>query len=180
MGRFSDIRRANQLAAALTALRQYEDTVREPQIGSRAGQEARQDVYLKPFGIDLGGPDERVAVSNGVDSYAILSPFIVAANGAEVSNAIGANEITTVGGFRPARVVWRRAVNKNLIARRSKFTNQQYGTYSNVDRYSCAFGRNLETDNIIDVFNAIKADIKAQGGFEVSQVSLTREVVRFR
>ena len=181
MSRYSDIRRGAQLAAAQQAYIQHISTPRDPDIGSRGARPPQRPVYLVPFGFDLGDAADVIQVNNSVQGYTALAASVNAAAGAAITDTLGASNITPINGFSPARVVWQRAANKVLVARRSKVTNQQYGAYDNLQRDSCAFGRAAEDDDMHDVFAAIKGGIlTANAGLEVNRVSLTRERRRYR
>ena len=172
--RYSDIRRGAQLAEDLNNYINYLQTPRTPNVGGGTPRAAQQTVYLTPFGMDIDIA-ERVEANVSQDSFTALSSFIAAGNGAELDTTLGSNTVIRLGKFRPARVVWFRNASKVTTVARSAVTNRQYLKYAG-DRDSCPFGRATATDDQIDVFNAIRADILTNNAsLEVNRVSLTRE-----
>lgn len=176
--RYSDILRGAQLAKDLENYTTYLTTPRDRNVGTGGDRAPQRQLFLTPFGQDIE-TDELVQVQGSQAGYTALSTYIVAGNGAEVATALGANTVATVPNFRPARIVWFRNATKTKTVVRSKVTNRQYLKYAG-DRDSCPFGRATATDDQIDVFNSIKADILANNNtLEVNRVSLTREKISF-
>ncbi|MBE9065133.1 hypothetical protein IQ260_00505 [Leptolyngbya cf. ectocarpi LEGE 11479] len=180
MSRYSDIRRGAQLKDAQEKYIAHISTPREPNIGSRGAREPQKVVFVEPFGFDLA-VDQVAQVNNNTQGYTDLSPRITAADGAQVTDALGAKTAAFVVGFRPARVVWNRAAAKTLVRKVSAVTGQAYGAYENVSRSSCAFGRAAATDDIHDAFSAIKEEIlTGTTGLALNRVTLTRERRSYR
>ncbi|MEM6353589.1 MAG: hypothetical protein AAF766_22795 [Cyanobacteria bacterium P01_D01_bin.14] len=176
MARYSDIRRAAQLNQALQNYINYLGTPRTPNVGGGTPRGPQQQLFIQPFGQDLP-LNSRVQVQASTDSYAALSQYIVAGNGAEADTAIGANSVVNLPKFRPARVVWFRNPTRTVQTATSGVTGQRYLKY-NGDRDSCPFGRAAADDDQMDVFNAIKADILTTNtNLEVNRVSITREKI---
>lgn len=174
MSRYRDIKRGAQLKQALDNYIQHIGTPRDPNVGSGTPRGPQQVLYIQPFGQDLP-LNSRVQTRASQDSWAALSQFIVAGNGAEAETAIETNTVVDLNKFRPARVVWFRNATRTVTVARSAVTNQQYLKY-NGDRSSVPFGRAAADDDQMDVFNAIKADILTTNNtLEINRVSLTRE-----
>lgn len=174
--RYSDIRRGAQLKQDLDNYIDYLQTPRTPNVGGGTPRAAQRILFLTPFGMDIDVA-ERVQVSASQDSHTALSSYIVTGNGAEIDTTLGSNKVVNLSRFRPARVVWFRNGTKTTTVVRSDVTNRQYLKYAG-DRDSCPFGRATATDDLMDVFNAIKADIlTGNAGLAVNRVSLTREKI---
>ena len=174
--RYSDIKRGAQLKEDLENYIQYLNTPRTANVGSGTARGAQRTLFLSPFGQDLE-PDEVVQVSANSDSYDALSSYIVAGNGAQLDTVPGTNQTISLPKYQAARVVWFRNSTRNVSVARSKVTNWQYLKYQG-DRDSCPFGRATATDDQMDVFNAIKADILSSNpALAVNRVSLTREKI---
>ena len=174
--RYSDIRRGAQLNEDLNNYINYLSTPRTPNVGGGTPRGAQRQLFLTPFGQDIE-TDQVVQVQANADSYTALSAYIVSGNGAAVDTAVGTKTIANLKGFRPARVVWFRNATRSVTVARSEVTNRQYLKYAG-DRASCPFGRATATDDQMDVFNAIKADILTNNAsLEVNRVSLTREKI---
>lgn len=173
--RFSNIRRAAQLQAALTAYTTWLTEPRQPRINSRGARPPSKAIYVTPFGFDLE-TDELARARNSVEGYTALASTINASGtGGKVVDTLGTNSIATVGRFSPARIVWFRNASRSVQEVRSEITNQDYLKY-NGDRSSCAFGREQADDNMYDAFDAIKAALTAaNSSLEVNRISLTRE-----
>lgn len=174
--RYSDIRRGAQLQQDLTNYITYLSTPRTPNVGGGDARGAQRQLYVTPFGQDIE-TDETVRVQAKTTSYTALTPYIVTGNGASVETTPGAKTVIGVNGYKPARVVWFRNTTRQVRVERSNVTNRQYLHYEG-NRDSCPFGRAAATDDQIDVFNAIKADIlTATSTNAVNRVSLTREKI---
>ena len=173
--RYSRIREAGQLNAALTNYIQYLTQPRDRNIGTRGARPPSQSIYVTPFGFDVA-TDEVVRVRNSQDGYSALATRINAAGtGAEVLNTLGAKTLATVGQFTPARVVWFRNATRSVSVERSDVTNLQYLKYDG-QRDSCGFGRKTATDNQYDAFDSIKTGILAANtNLEVNRISLSPE-----
>ncbi|MEL7354054.1 MAG: hypothetical protein AAFN38_21710 [Cyanobacteria bacterium J06560_5] len=173
-GRYSDIRRGGQLKIDLDNYINYLTQPRERNVGNGGDRSPQTAVYVTPFGKDLD-TDELASVNAPQSGYAALNSFLVASNGADLTNAIGTKTPVEINGYRPAKVVWFRNATKVKTVVRSSVTNRQYLKYEG-DRDTCPFGRAAATDDMMDVFLAIKADIKqANSTLEVNRISLTRE-----
>ena len=130
-------------------------------------------LYLTPFGQDLEA-NSRVSAKASTPSYTELQTYIVAANGAEITTTLGTDTVVELKKYRAARIVWFHDENRTVQVATSNVTNQRYLKY-NGTRHSCPFGRATETDDQMDVFNAIKADILAQNStWEINRVSQKR------
>ncbi|MEA5448349.1 hypothetical protein VB780_07205 [Leptolyngbya sp. CCNP1308] len=176
--RFSRIKEGQKLADAWTAYVNYWNTAstRPSRIGQGTPRQLDAMCFIQPFTISVN-VGEVVSAKAYNDSYTTLATYINASSVAEVSNNIGASTMINIPKFRPARVRWQRAVNRAISTPTSKFTQQEYLKYENVDSFSCPFGATADTDDMIDSFLDVKARVLAVTGFEVSRVSLTREQV---
>jgi hypothetical protein len=177
--RYSRIRQAQQLAESLRNLRLYEDTPRQPRVNSRGARDPSKNTYVVPYGLDLE-TDEVARVRNSVQGYTALATRInQAGTQGAITDALGTKTVRVVGGYRPARLVWFRNATRSVQEKTSDVTKDKYLKY-NGDRSSCAFGRNVATDNLYDAFNNIKtAVLQANPTLEVNRVSLTPEVIRY-
>ena len=176
MTRYSDIRRGAQLNAALQAYVNYLSTPRVPNVGGGTARGPQTTLYLTPFGQDLDA-NTRVSAKANTDSYGALQTYVVTGNGAEAVTTLGTDTLVELKKFRAARIVWFRNTARTVQVATSNVTNQRYLKY-NGDRDSCPFGRATETDDQMDVFNAMKADILAQNNtLLINRVSLTREKI---
>lgn len=176
--RYSNIRQAAQLAESLRNLRLYEDTPRVRRVNSRGPRDPSKNLYIVPFGRDLG-TDEVVRVRNSIQGYTALSPLINQAGlQGETTDARGTKTPVVVAGYRPSRIVWFRNTTRSVIAKISDVTKDSYLKY-NGDRDTCAFGRGAATDNEYDSFDEIKTVILSNASFVVNRVSLTPERIRY-
>lgn len=172
--RDSRIKAAPRLAQAFTALQAYESTVRPIRVGTQGPREPRKSVYVTPFGFDILAT-QRARTTAAIDQYTLMAPIVNGAGtGAEVADVLGSNEIAPVRGFRPAKVKWFRNATVVGVPQTSDRTGLPYLKY-NGENYTCPFGRKTESDNMYDVFNAMKAEILQISGFQMSRVSLMRE-----
>lgn len=178
--RFSRIKQGQKLADAWTAYKNYWDTAssRPPGVGQGTPLVLDAVCYVQPYTIDI-------AVSSVVearaynDGYTTLQGYINTGSSslAAVTDAIGANTIYSISKFKPARVIWQRATTRSVSTPTSRFTNQEYLKYNNLERFSCPFGATADADDMMDAFLAIKATVLAVSGYAVSRVSLQRERV---
>jgi hypothetical protein len=177
--RYSNIRQAVQLQAALTALRAHEDRVRTPQINSRGAQGARKNVYVNAFGFTFESTEVLRVRNNSADYTTLSTPINNAATGAKVTDALGSNTVVVRPGFSPARIVWFRNATRSVTPARSEATNQEYLKYAG-ERSSCAFGRKTVADSQNSVFDAIKTAITAANpGNVINRITLQPERVRY-
>lgn len=176
--RFSRIENAARLEAARQALQQYRDeaATRQPRVGTGTPRQLDAICYTQPFIVGVA-TTEVVATKAYNDGYTTLSPIINRSSIAAVSNALGTNTPRNIPKFRAARVIWSRAASRSISTPLSKFTNRQYLKYNNLDRFSCPFGSTVDTDDMIDSFLDVKAEILSETGFEISRVALQREQV---
>lgn len=176
--RFSRIENAARLEAARVALQAYRDSAatRQPGVGTGSPRELDAVCYTQPFIVGVQAT-EVTATKAYNQGYTILSPIINRSSIAAVANALGASTIRNIPKFRAARVIWQRANTRSISTPLSRFTNQQYLKYNNVDRYSCPFGSTADTDDMIDSFLDVKSEVLSETGFEISRVALQREQV---
>lgn len=181
MGRYSDIRRAAQLNQALTNYTSYLTTPRTPNVNSRGALAAQKTIGVIPFDLDI--TDDYIAVRSPESGVARLQTVIDGVSGLKVFDT---NELTgltaaSITGFKPARVTTFENTTRSVAVSTSDVTNQQYLKY-NGDRFSCAFGRQTSagTGKMIDLFDTLKAALKARSNLEVNRVSLVPERYRFR
>lgn len=177
--RYATIKRAAQLTESLRNLQIYENTIRPRKVNSRGAREPSKNAYVTPFGTDIL-TTEVVRVRTSVPGYTALATLInMPDNQAEVADTLGAKEIRTVGGFRPARIIWFRNATRSVITKKSDVTKDDYLKYDG-DRDTCPFGRKVIADNQYDAFNAIKtAVLGSNAGLAVNRVSLTPERIRY-
>jgi len=173
--RDSRIKQAPRLAEAFQRLQAYEAQPREINVGSQGPREPRTNVYVKPFGLDLPA-DQLAQTSITADQYSTMAPIVNGAGtGAEVTDTLGTNDLAPVRGFTAAKVKWFRNATVSSTTVRSQRTNLPYLKYAG-ETLTCPFGRATETDNMYDVFNTLKSGILEISGFQMSRVSLTREM----
>ena len=175
MARYSDIRRGGELKYALdnwiTHMTDYES--RDSGIGQGQERGEQSTVYVVPFMKDLT-LDQVVEVSVTATHLSALRSYIASADGAEVIEAIGTKTPIVIKGFRPARVTWFRNATKVKSVQTSKVTKLKYLKYEG-DRSACPFGRQTDSDDQQDAYNAVRAQLKAEAGLAVNRISLVRE-----
>ena len=175
--RYSRIRHGAQLNAALTNYIQYLSTPRTPNLNSQGARNLTSTAYVTPFGTDVEA-DEVASSRVNPDHYTELQPTINGAGtGAQVTDAIGANNVVSIPKFRAARVVLFENATRTVTVATSGVTANRYLSYAG-DRRSCPFGRNLENDDQMDAFLQVKAGLlQLFNASAVKRVSLTREVI---
>jgi hypothetical protein len=174
--RYSDIRRAAQLKAALDNYVDYLQTPRPPRLNTKGPRDNSQVVFLAPFTISVG-TDEVVAARVNPAHYTKLGATINGASGAEVLAAIGTKELIDLGQFTAARLVLFENSTRSVTVETSEVTGTQYLKYAG-ERYSCPFGAQAATDDMIDAYQAAKAAVLVAGvtaSADVKRVSLIRE-----
>lgn len=168
--RFSDIRRAAKLNAALTAYQAY---LAKPPSTTLPTYKPRPDqvsLGIAPFGLTLG-TGETALVSAAQASFTALSTEIQK----EASCAASTADSKKLIGFRPARIsVFQNATKGTPSTATSKFTGQVYRVYAG-DRFACPFGAKATTDKEIDTARKLIGGFKARTGFETNRVSVTPE-----
>lgn len=174
MGRYSRIRQGAQLNQALQNYITHLSTPRVPNLNSQGPRNLTKQVYVTPFKADVAA-DEVAAAKMNPDHFTRLGARVNGAGtGAQVDEAIGANSIVSLPGFRAARVVLFHNATRAVTVSTSEVTGTRYLRYAG-DRFSCPFGRALENDDEGDAFLAIKAAIFAAETGDVIRVSWTRE-----
>ena len=176
--RYSDIRKAGQLQQALQNYITHISTPRTPRINTRGPRDTSKVVYLAPFTITVD-LDEVVMARVNPEHYTKLGTPINAASGAEVLEALGAKSLVDVGKFTAARLVLFENSTRSVTVATSDVTGLQYLKYAG-ERYSCPFGAQAATDDLIDAYQAAKAAVLAAGttaNADVKRVSLIRERV---
>lgn len=168
--RFSDIRRAAKLNAALTAYQAY---LAKPPSTTLPTYKARPDqvsLGVSPFGLTLAtGTNALVRAAEA--SFSALGTEIAK----EASCAAATADSTKLIGFRPARItVFQNATKPAPTLGTSKFTGLPYRVYAG-DRFACPFGAKTGTDKEIDTSNKLIAAFKARTAFEINRVSVTPE-----
>lgn len=179
--RFSRIKKGAYYNGALQNYIEYlqQAATRQPNVGSRGALPARQQVFVEPFGKDMGSGNV-VAVFAAETSVTELADDInFAGTGARVLTTLGGNTVVAAPGFSPARVNYFRNANRSVTTPVSKFTGKEYLKYAG-SRFSCPFGRNTASDDQDDAFAAVKARLMAQTGLAVKRVSLQPERWRQR
>lgn len=168
--RFSDIRRAAKLNAALTAYQAY---LAKPPSTTLPTYKPRPDqisLGITPFGLAMGA-SETALVSAAEASFNALGTEIAK----EASCAASTADSKKLIGFRPARIsVFQNATKGTPSTATSKFTGQVYRVYAG-DRFACPFGAKAGTDKEIDTAKKLIAAFKARTAFEVNRVSVTPE-----
>lgn len=176
MARYSRIRQGAQLNQALENYKNYIGTPRVPNLNSQGPRNLTKQVYVTPFKVDVA-TDEVAAAKMNPDHFTRLGARVNGAGtGAQVDEAIGANNIVSLPKFSPARVVLFHNATRVVSVETSAVTGTRYLKYAG-DRFSCPFGRNLENDDEGDAFLAIKAAIFAAETGDVIRVSWTREKI---
>lgn len=174
--RFSDIKRAAQLKDALDNYIVYLQTPRPPRLNTRGPRDTSQIVYVAPFTMTVAA-DEVVQARVNPAHYTKLGATINGAAGAEVLATIGAKTLVDLGRFTAARLVLFENSTRSVTLETSEVTGTQYMKYAG-DRYSCPFGAQAATDDMIDAYQAAKAAVLAAGTTataDVKRVSLIRE-----
>jgi hypothetical protein len=84
-------------------------------------------------------------------------------------------------GFKPARVTTFENATRLATPDLSQVTGQSYLKYTG-SRYSSAFGKATKTDTgkMVDLFSALKFNLKARQNLAINRVSLTPERYAFR
>ena len=172
--RYSDIKRAAKLSAALTAYQAYLAKPPSPTLGAYTPRPNPKALMVTPFGLTL--PTDTLAlVSANEPSFTRLGSVI----GTKGGVAEATEKASLIVGFSPARVVTFENATKSATSATSKITNQAYRKYAG-DRFSCPFGQKATGDKEIDVGNQIKSALRARPSLEVNRVSLTPERQRAR
>lgn len=177
--RYARIRQAPNLVEANQRRIAYESAVRPRRVGSQGPRDPRKAAYVTPFGIDIAS-GTLAKTSSTVNGYTALAAAINAGGtGGKVTDTLGSNEIAPLFRFKAAKIVWFRNATVSTSTPTSDVTGLEYLKY-NGDRDVCPFGRNLETDNIHDVFNTIKAGLVSNASLKVNRVTLTRENISYQ
>jgi hypothetical protein len=168
--RFSDIRRAARLNAALTAYQAYLAKPPSTTLPTYKPRPEQVSVGVAPFGLTLGA-DETALVRAAKASFETLKTVIQA----EASCTTTITDSKKLIGFRPARIsVFQNATKGTPSTETSKFTGQAYRVYDG-ERFACPFGAKAATNKEIDTAKKLIAAFKARTGFEINRVSVTPE-----
>ena len=174
--RFSRIKRGAYYNGALTNYIQYlqEAATRQPNVGSRGARTVRKQVYVTPFGKDLG-TDKVVAVQMPNASWGKLATEVNGAGtGARVLETASAGDVVAAPGFTAARINYFENQTRSVTTPTSKFTGKEYLKYSG-ERYNIPFGRATASDDQDDAFAAVKAGIIQGNTNAIKRVSLQPE-----
>lgn len=174
--RYSDIKRATELQSALTNYTNYLTTPRVRQLNTRGPRDTSKIVFLAPFTITVA-LDEVVQARVNPDHYTKIGAAINSAAGAEVLEVIGSKTLVDLGRFTAARLVLFENSTRQVSVETSNVTGTQYLKYTG-ERFSCPFGAQAATDDLIDAYQEAKAAVLAAGTTataDVKRVSLIRE-----
>lgn len=175
MARYSDIRRAAQLKASLDRYTTYLSTPRTPDLNSRGDRAVQVSAGVIPFSLDIAG--DMVATSAPQTGETRLKTAINAISGAKVfTGAEVTGDVDSLNAFKPARVTTFENATKTKTIATSDVTGARYLKYAG-DRFSLPFGKDTKagTEKLVDVFDAIKAALKARQNLDVNRVSVVPE-----
>ena len=168
--RFSDIKRAAKLQAALTGYLEYLSTPPSTTLPTYKARPEQKALMLSPFGLTLPGTGAKALVYAGVPSATRLQTVV--AGPADIADA--GNTAKKVLNFHPARVITFEDATKTVSLGTSKFTKQSYRKYGG-ERFAMPFGMKTAGDLEIDVADLLRTALKARAGLEVNRVSFTPE-----
>lgn len=177
--RFSDIKRGQKLATALTNYTNYlqNAATRPSNIGQQGPRDLSVEIYLKPFTQDVAADEVLLARCSAASQTAMLATMDTI-TGAMVDTTIGANSLVAIPGFSASRAIMFMNATRSVAVETSDVTGLKYLKY-NGTRYSVPFGATADTDDEMDVFLEIKAALLAANSTaETLRVNLSREKIR--
>lgn len=177
--RYSDIKRAAQLQAGLTAYIAYlQNSANRPSgVGTKGPRGLNKTVFVAPFTTQVAAT-ELCAAKVRQDAFNMISPSILGGSTkANVAETLGANTLVSFPRFRASRVVLFHNAARVAAAEPSKVTGIRYLKYEG-DHFSCPMGATADTDDEMEAFLDVKAALLvALAASEVKRVSLNREFV---
>lgn len=145
---------------------------RPSRVGTQGPRKNTKLVYVTPFGFDIA-TDEIYQSTVDPDAYSYLQGLINANDG-EVADTT-TKDVAPVTGFSAARIRILVSATRSVEVKTSDVTGLQYLKY-NGTRHSCPFGRKTDTDDMHDVFQAVKtAFFTANQTAAVKRCNLGRE-----
>ena len=177
--RYSDIKRAYQLKAALDGYVAHiqSSATRPSRINTRGPLNLNKIVYVAPFTAQAD-VDEVCAARTNDDSWQAISPSILGGStAADIVDVLGTKTLISLPSFRAARIVFFTNSTRVVEVKASEVTGLQYLKYTGT-RYSCPFGAGTDAIDQMEAFAEVKAHLLTTfANNDVKRVSLSREFV---
>ena len=168
--RYSDIKRAANLKAALDNYTAYLATPRTPKVGLGKALTERVALQVESFG--GGGGGAAISVRGAKAGFDRLGTTINASSGAKVAAA--ASGAKFVRGFKAAMVITFENSARSAKSKDSAITKQPYLKYEG-ERFACPFGAKTATDKEIEAGAELISAMKQRTGLIINRVSITPE-----